>query len=259
MVELSAITVDGRSKKDGKSVQNMDAEVQGVAEESVPEVVQKKKKKKGGKPVDEILEQPVSSKPSKKADDLGADPDAKSTPQASPMATKSKSVPAPRKSTTTISGTPNESTKKSKKAKAKEPSPEPESEPSLPSDVEGDVHFDSGEDDEIHLHGFSTDGDDSSDEEGAMDFEAIPLDITKLPTVAKDDATVKRKLDKAKRQPVSIFYGLWSILSNTRHSLVGGLSRCHIHRTLTARVLRGPAQGVFLPIWHSHTTSCLTE
>jgi len=34
-----------------------------------------------------------------------------------------------------------------------------------------------------------------------MDFEAGPLDITKLPTVAKDDATVKRKLDKAKRQP----------------------------------------------------------
>jgi len=46
--------------------------------------------------------------------------------------------------------------------------------------------------------------DDSSDEDG-MDFDAAPLDIAKLPTVAKDDATVKRKLEKAKRQPVRIF------------------------------------------------------
>lgn len=87
-----------------------------------------------------------------------------------------------------------------KKSKAKDP---PSLEPALPTDddeVEGDVHFDS-EDDEVHLHGFSTDDDDSSDEERDMDFEAAPLDASKLPTIAKDDATVKQKLDKAKRQP----------------------------------------------------------
>jgi nucleolar protein 15 len=121
------------------------------------------------------------------------------------MAAQFKSIPAPRISTTTMSGIPNDSTKKSKKAKAKKPEPEPEPEPSDNDDVEDDAHFDSGEDDEIHLHGFSTDGDDSSDEEGAIDFEATPLDVSKLPTVAKDDATVKRKLDKAKRKPVRLF------------------------------------------------------
>ena len=69
--------------------------------------------------------------------------------------------------------------------------------------MEGDVQFDSGDEEEVHLHGFSTD-EDSSDEEGEMDFEPTGLDITKLPTVARDDAAVKRKLEKAKakRQPV---------------------------------------------------------
>ena len=49
-----------------------------------------------------------------------------------------------------------------------------------------------------HLHGFSTD-EDSSDEESEASAE---FDMGKLPTIAKDDETVKRKLDKAKRQPV---------------------------------------------------------
>ena len=57
-----------------------------------------------------------------------------------------------------------------------------------------------GEDD--HLHGFSTD-EDSSDEGSDMDDDAaVEFDIGKLPTIAKDDETVKRKLDKANRQPV---------------------------------------------------------
>ncbi|KAJ7650417.1 hypothetical protein FB45DRAFT_731521 [Roridomyces roridus] len=34
-----------------------------------------------------------------------------------------------------------------------------------------------------------------------MDVEVSALDISKLPTIAKDDATVKRKLEQAKRQP----------------------------------------------------------
>jgi len=51
------------------------------------------------------------------------------------------------------------------------------------------------------LHGFSTDDYDSSDEEDAMDDGPSEFDVSKLPTIAKDDATVKHKLDKAKRQP----------------------------------------------------------
>ena len=50
------------------------------------------------------------------------------------------------------------------------------------------------------LHGFSSD-EDSSDDDAAPDIPGV--DVDKLPTIAKDDATVKRKLEKAKREPVS--------------------------------------------------------
>ncbi|KAG6827980.1 hypothetical protein H0H92_009806 [Tricholoma furcatifolium] len=92
------------------------------------------------------------------------------------------------------------SSKKSRKVKAKEPSPSPEPEPE--PEVEDDEGEDGDEEEEdVHLHGFSTDDDDSSDEEDDMDHEPSAIDISKLPTIAKDDATVKRKLEKAKRQP----------------------------------------------------------
>ncbi|KAG6833371.1 hypothetical protein H0H87_007988 [Tephrocybe sp. NHM501043] len=91
------------------------------------------------------------------------------------------------------------SEKPSKKSpKAKEPSPETETE--VIEDVAAN-NSDEEEEEDVHLHGFSTDDDDSSDEEDAMDDEPSGLDISKLPTIAKDDATVKRKLEKAKRQP----------------------------------------------------------
>lgn len=41
---------------------------------------------------------------------------------------------------------------------------------------------------------------DSSDEE----TELSSIDVSKLPTIAKDDRTVKQKLEKAKRKPVCI-------------------------------------------------------
>ena len=41
------------------------------------------------------------------------------------------------------------------------------------------------------------DGEDDEDEE-----ETPGVDVSKLPTIAKDDETVRRKLEKAKRQPV---------------------------------------------------------
>lgn len=50
-----------------------------------------------------------------------------------------------------------------------------------------------------YLHGFSSDEDSSDDEETI--FTAEGVDVSKLPTVAKDDVTVQRKLEKAKRQP----------------------------------------------------------
>jgi len=60
-----------------------------------------------------------------------------------------------------------------------------------------------GDGEDVHLHGFSSD-EDSSDEESDLGGE-LQLDFAKLPTVSKDDETVKRKLEKAKRQPVRLF------------------------------------------------------
>jgi nucleolar protein 15 len=56
------------------------------------------------------------------------------------------------------------------------------------------------------------DDDDSSDEED--DIVDIPeLGVLKLHTVLKDDATVKRKLEQAKRQPVMNFsFHVWALL-----------------------------------------------
>ena len=53
---------------------------------------------------------------------------------------------------------------------------------------------------EQDLHGLTTDDDDSSDEDDNID--ANPVDVDKLPTIAKDDAVVRAKLEKAKRQAV---------------------------------------------------------
>ena len=69
------------------------------------------------------------------------------------------------------------------------------------NDQAPDRDEDSGEEDDMHLHGFSTDDDDSSDEENIVDTE-FDINISKLPTVAKDDVTFNQKLEKAKRNPV---------------------------------------------------------
>ena len=89
-----------------------------------------------------------------------------------------------------------------KKAKKEKPrkSPTPE-----PSDEE------SSKEEEVLLHGFSSDDDDSSDE----DNEPSAFDVEKLPVIAKDDATVQRKLEKAKKQPVSMCsLWIWPLLIN---------------------------------------------
>ena len=82
--------------------------------------------------------------------------------------------------------------------KIKKQNVKPDSESSSAEDEDQD------KDETSHLHGFSTDDEDSSDEEDAIDDEPSAFDVSKLPTIAKDDATVKQKLDKAKRQSVGL-------------------------------------------------------
>lgn len=88
---------------------------------------------------------------------------------------------------------------------AREPTPEPET---MPETIEDVANSDS--DDDGHLHGFSTD--DSSDDDLVAPEPTV--DISKLPTIAKDDASVQRRLKEAKRHPVRIFSHLFSLLTN---------------------------------------------
>ncbi|EMD33976.1 hypothetical protein CERSUDRAFT_141366 [Gelatoporia subvermispora B] len=89
-------------------------------------------------------------------------------------------------------------------AKAPSPSPSAASQSEAQEEGEGSAaeedKSDEEDEDEGHLYGFSTDDEgDSSDEEVSGDWEGI--DVSKLPTIAKDDAVIKKKLEKAKKQP----------------------------------------------------------
>ena len=71
-----------------------------------------------------------------------------------------------------------------------------EDEPEVPQDE------DSPDEENVHLYGFSTDEDSSGDD---LDVDDQAVDVGSLPTVARDDATVKRKLERAKRKPARVF------------------------------------------------------
>jgi nucleolar protein 15 len=112
-----------------------------------------------------------------------------------------------------------------------EPSHSEEDEPEVPQE-EGSP----GEED-VHLYGFSTD-EDSSDDDLDVDEEAA-LDVGSLPTVARDDATVKRKLEKAKRKPASetgvvylsrIPHGFYEDQMRAYFSQFGEISRLRLSR-----------------------------
>jgi nucleolar protein 15 len=66
-----------------------------------------------------------------------------------------------------------------------------------------------------YLHGFTSEDDDSSDEEDVIDDTPEPqLGVLKLVTVAKDDATIRRRLELAKRQPVkATCTSPWNVLT----------------------------------------------
>lgn len=85
-------------------------------------------------------------------------------------------------------------------------SPTSDFEPSLSKEDEPEVPREEDSPDEenenVHLYGFSTD-EDSSDDDLDVDDEAA-VDVGSLPTVARDDAAVKRKLERAKRNPVRV-------------------------------------------------------
>ncbi|KLO17412.1 hypothetical protein SCHPADRAFT_846618 [Schizopora paradoxa] len=104
------------------------------------------------------------------------------TPGVTELSKLSKKVPAPKKGIL-------------KNAKDQDPSPSTSTPVTSKENVD---ETEAVEEQEILLHGFSSESDSSDEEDDVMDD--APLDVGKLPTIAKDDASVKRRLEKAKKQ-----------------------------------------------------------
>ncbi|KAI0833663.1 hypothetical protein BC628DRAFT_1414410 [Trametes gibbosa] len=195
--EIIAEASSSKTKVEKKKKQVADAEAAPAANKSV-EVTDKKKRKAAA--VEENSEE-VPAKSTKKrrnstavgdaeiARKKTANDSAKAAASALKATKKSRDITAAQEP-----ALPQKASKKAKgKAQPKAPSPQPEE-----SAVEEESNADE-EEGANEYFGFSSDDDDSSDEE--MDDDIPGIDIGKLPTVAKDDETVKRKLEKAKRKP----------------------------------------------------------
>lgn len=106
------------------------------------------------------------------------------------------------------------------KSLKKAPSPsESDDEGSAQSDKEKEKE-NSFEEEDVHLFEFSTDDEDSSDDDDGIDQDLDPVEVSKLPTIAKDDAVVKQKLERAKRKPVfalSFAYCSSTLISHCPH------------------------------------------
>ena len=88
-------------------------------------------------------------------------------------------------------------------SKAKEPSGTGGKDASENDEIMLEDSSDEDVESEDHIHGFSTDGD-SSDDDDAMVAEVPAMDVSRLPAVAKDDITVQKRLQRAKSKPVGI-------------------------------------------------------
>ncbi|KAK7690644.1 hypothetical protein QCA50_005743 [Cerrena zonata] len=183
-----------------------------VSKEAEP-VEKKTRKKKAEKKVEEEKSQderettPKAKSSKKKAEIVAAAP----TTAKRVMRTRSASIaehlskatisePQPKSISSTTKALP----KRAASKKSKKPSPSPEPTDEEDQDEKEDEGEGEGEETEKEgeFFGFSTDDDgDSSDDDDLN--EAPALDVTKLPTIAKDDATVKRKLDQAKKKPAA--------------------------------------------------------
>lgn len=88
-------------------------------------------------------------------------------------------------------------------SKAKEPSATGRKNSSEKEEIMLEDSSDEDVESEDHIHGFSTDGDSSDDDDDAMVADVPAMDVSKLLAVAKDDVTVQKRLQKAKSKPVS--------------------------------------------------------
>ena len=101
---------------------------------------------------------------------------------------------------------------------------------------------------EDYIHGFSSDSDssDASDDGEAFSDE---IDIGKLPTISKDDETVKRKLDRAKKQAVSLPRYSYTQVMRIGEYLEGDGPWRHISCANTSWLLRRSDERLLFTIW----------
>lgn len=178
-----------KKRKADKKLAGVEVELEGVSKAI------KKAKRKVEDKADQVDEKPVEAKSSGKskkrkvnAEVITKSPPSKKSPKVTPTTASQAKLDTSKKS------------RKQKKYRSPSPAPEPEESEGVDEDIPPNSEV---VDEEPSFFGFSTDDDDddSSDEEG-MGAEIPGIDISKLPTIAKDDATVKRRLEKAKRKPV---------------------------------------------------------
>ncbi|EJD49125.1 hypothetical protein AURDEDRAFT_101282 [Auricularia subglabra TFB-10046 SS5] len=160
----------------------------------------KKRKSDAAPALEVVADTPASKKakasaadtPSSKKAPPTETPSSKKAEKAAPDSSKPKSKAAPASSPEKPLSTA-AANSKPKPANGKLLSNGAASKKSAPSPAD-----DAYESDDEHLHGFSTD-EDSSDDEDGVSPDAPPVDVAKLPTVAKDDRQVKARLEQAKK------------------------------------------------------------
>ncbi|KAM5544528.1 hypothetical protein V8D89_001426 [Ganoderma adspersum] len=220
----------GKKEKKGKGAAKMVTLEDKVAEVEVEAKAGTKGKRKAKDVEDKDAE--VAKETKKKRKSIAVE-DVEEAPP-TPKAKKSKSTPAvvgPPSSPAKPAQKEAKKEKKAKRVKVAEPEPEPEAE-------EEEV-VEENEVEEEEFYGFESDDDDSSDEE----VDDIPgIDLGKLPTIAKDDATVKRKLEKAKRKPTEdrgvlylgrIPHGFYEDQMKAYFSQFGNVTRIRLSRNKT--------------------------
>ncbi|THH30291.1 hypothetical protein EUX98_g3911 [Antrodiella citrinella] len=165
------------------------------AEEGASQAVEDKKMKKGRKQADaeKVVEIPVvvatSTTRKKVKSTQGDEKDGKKTKEKKTVVADESSPAASEPSP------PKPKAKKAKTSKAPPP-PDESDEAAEPADEHDD-------EESVQMFDFSTDDDNSSDDEAMDEDDAPGIDVNTLPTIAKDDAVVKQRLEIAKRTPTA--------------------------------------------------------
>lgn len=188
------------AKKAGKKVSAVSAAAEDKAEAVVAASPAAGGKKRKAPAAAAVVEEDKVAAPSPSSSKVA------SAAKPSPSSKKAKTTPSAEASTSTSSTTKKSSTPKSKKAASPPPSKAKfhflKDDPipllkGLETEATQSGYHSTSEDDED-----SSDDEDESEGEGADSGPVEGVELMKLPTIAKDDASVKRKLERARKTGV---------------------------------------------------------